>query len=61
MTTKIKTTVREQIIDVFRAEGYDIFTACESTDTVIREFKRDKKVKERTIFVNSSSFKLMKK
>ncbi len=52
-------TIREQIIDVFRAEGYDIFKSCKSADTIIREFKRDK-VKKRTYYVNSSSFTLKK-
>lgn len=58
--TKFSKTVREQIIDVFRAEGYDTFKACESADTIIREFNRDK-AKTRKYFVNSSSFVLAKK
>jgi len=57
--TKKTNTIREQIIEVFRQAGYDMFTACENTDITIREFKRDK-TKSRTYYVGNLAFTLEK-
>ena len=57
--TKKTNTIREQIIEVFRQAGYDVFTACKNTDITIREFKRDK-VKSRTYYVGNLAFTLTK-
>lgn len=32
-------TIKEQIVEKFRACGYDMFIACEQADAIIKEFK----------------------
>lgn len=32
-------TIKEQIVEKFRAAGYDFWTACEEADKAIAEFK----------------------
>lgn len=39
-------TVRERLIAMVRSAGYDVLTACEKADEVIKEFKESEKETE---------------
>lgn len=44
-------SVKEQLVEIIQSQGYDLFTACELADTIIREMKEEKGKKKRTYYL----------
>lgn len=53
-------TIKETLVSLLRAEGYDMFNACELASKCIREFKASGKTKE-TYHVGRTSVTIARK
>jgi hypothetical protein len=55
-----KITVKEQLVDIIRANGYDFITACEMATQAINEFLESGKSIDK-YYIGNQSFTLVKK
>lgn len=59
MTTKPKDTLKDKLVDLIRAEGYDFMTASALATDCINRFKASGKKSER-FFIGRAAFTLRK-